>query len=39
VLKLKHDAYHVCVSGRVGYASFAFVINLVVFWLKSMFRD
>jgi len=28
VLKI---AYHVCVSARVGYASFAYEINLVVF--------
>jgi len=31
VLKSKHNAYHVCVSARIGYASFAYVINLVVF--------
>jgi len=31
VLKSKHNAYHVCVSARVRYALFAYVINLVVF--------
>jgi len=31
VLNLKFNAYHVCVSARVGYASFAYVIKLVVF--------
>jgi len=30
--KTKLNAHHVfCVSARVGYASFAYVINLVVF--------
>ena len=37
VLNLKFNAYHVCVSARVGYASFAYVIKLVVFgWNLSL---
>jgi len=31
LLNLKFNAHHVCVSARVGYASLAYVIELVVF--------